>query len=140
MSLLLRSLAHKVVKVDRGITLVLERNRLIAMPRLARLVYCAGLNRCRRRNLSSRTLSVATSHIKPSKRTLRRFVSPKGDRRYEAIVICVYITAALAECQSRNQSRDSWSPHRSAIHLLGIWSIDSTHTTSKHNIDLTSLL
>lgn len=39
--------------------------------------------------------------------TLRRFVSPKGDRRYEAIVSCVYITAAPAECQSRNQSRDS---------------------------------
>lgn len=39
--------------------------------------------------------------------TLRRFVSPKGDRKYEAIVSCVYTTAALAECQSRNQSRDS---------------------------------
>ena len=50
-SLLLCGFSHKVVKVDRLITLVLERNRLIAMPRLARLVYCAGLNGFRRRNL-----------------------------------------------------------------------------------------
>ena len=118
--LLLGSLAHEIVKVDRCITLVLDWNGLVAMPRLARLVYCAGLNRCRRRNLSSRTLSVTMSSFQSSKPTLRRFVSPKGDRRYEAIVSCVYTTAALAECQSRNQSRDSWSPHRSAILLLGI--------------------
>lgn len=50
-SLLLCSFSHKVIKVDGFITLVLERNRLIAMPRLARLVYCAGLNGFRRRNL-----------------------------------------------------------------------------------------
>lgn len=63
---------------------------VVAMPWLTGLVYCAGLNGLGRRDLLSIVLADASSQYFRDQLTLRRFASPKGDRRYEAIVPLVF--------------------------------------------------